>query len=111
MSNKPSIFRRLLCRIGLCAGWPDHEKDANGVASHDLFGWVAMSERKPTAEDIASPWGLWLWMPEYADSGAQLGGLEDIHKATHWGNVDPRAEPFRPESPSLPNSKIDRGVR
>lgn len=31
MSRKPSLFRRLLCRIGLCAGWPDHEKDADGI--------------------------------------------------------------------------------
>ena len=78
-------------------------KDVVEVASHALFGWVPVSECQPTELDAHSLWGLWLWMPEYAEVGPQLGRLEDLHKATHWQVANPKADPFVP--PSLPNVK------
>jgi hypothetical protein len=29
--SAPSFFRRLQCRLGLCGGHMEHERDANGV--------------------------------------------------------------------------------
>lgn len=46
--------------------------------------WVDTAAYLPTSADCDEHGDLWLWMPSYAKSGAQLASIQRVAESTHW---------------------------